>query len=247
MPININDLTVKRTHDLDIYLKENRYDEPKELFKFATDLLIDKKGINFFKGLTICDFGCAAGEFLYHLNSVMPESKLIGVDILEVLLAKAKKFIPDSEFKLGSVLNTSLFAPNSVDISFLVGVHSIFDEFEECFNNLIHWTKPSGSVNIIGTFNPYPVDVLIKYKLSQEEKLNVYESGWNLFSIHSVSNFLENHTKVESFAFEKFEIKIDLPQQVDPVRAWTFKSESKRFLTNGLSVILPVYYLHINL
>ncbi len=100
---------------------------------------------------------------------------------------------------------------------------------------------------VVGSFNPYPVDVLVKYKLSQSKMDNTYESGWNLFSITSVTNFLNEHSKVEQVNFEKFEIGIDLPKQGDPIRAWTFMNDTKRDLTNGLSMILPIYLLQIQL
>ena len=53
----------KRTHDK-LYLKENRYDRPKEMFKFIFKKSFIKKNAN----EVIGDFGCAAGEFLYFLN-----------------------------------------------------------------------------------------------------------------------------------------------------------------------------------
>jgi len=248
MTINKKEETiVKRTHDLELYLNENRYEEPKELFKFISDYIIKEKGLNYFEDLQLCDFGCAAGEFLYHLDICFPKSKLMGVDILEELIFKAGKFVPRSSFTVGSILESNLIESNSIDISFLIGVHSIFDDFQSCFENLINWTKPGGVVYVVGSFNPYPVDVLVKYKLSQSRVDNIYESGWNLFSISSVTNFLNNHIKVEQVNFEKFEIGIDLPKQDDPIRAWTFMNDTNRDLTNGLSMILPYYLLQIQL
>ncbi len=53
-------LKVQRTHDA-FYKEENRYDEPKEMFKFIINNAFDQEETN--SNLTICDFGCATGEF----------------------------------------------------------------------------------------------------------------------------------------------------------------------------------------
>lgn len=137
---------------------------------------------------------------------------------------------------------------NQIDMAFLIGVHSIFDEFETCFNNLIKWTKPGGRVYIVGLFNPSPVDVMIKYKESKDYKSNMYESGWNVFSQKSVSEFLQMNNKVQSFSFKKFEIDIDIPAQKDPIRSWTILDENKkRLIVNGLCLLQPFYLLEIKL
>ena len=52
----------------------------------------------------------------------------------------------------------------------MIGVHPIFDNFESCFANLINWGKPRAEIFICDMFNPFPVDVLIRYKLSENYK-----------------------------------------------------------------------------
>ena len=42
-------------------------------------------------------------------------------------------------------------------------------------------------------FNPFPVDVLIRYKLSENYNSKTYETGWNIFSEKSVSKFLKKN------------------------------------------------------
>jgi SAM-dependent methyltransferase len=238
-------LTVQRTHDA-FYLDENRYSEPKEMFKFIAEHAFVQSESN--SSLSICDFGCAAGEFLYYLNSILPKANLTGVDVMPVLLSKAAKFVPSAEFKEGSVLDGSFGSESLYDKSFLIGVHSIFDEFETCFTNLVKWTKPGGCVYIVGMFNPFPVDVLVKYKESKNYESNMYESGWNIFSQQSVSEFLKKNEKVKSLEFKKFSITIDLPRQADPVRSWTLRDfREDRFIVNGLCLIQPHYLLEIKL
>jgi hypothetical protein len=58
-------MKIIRTHDK-LYLKENRYKKPKEIFKFIYNLI--KKSNHNKNKKVITDFGCAAGEFLFFLK-----------------------------------------------------------------------------------------------------------------------------------------------------------------------------------
>ena len=238
-------MKTRRTHDK-IYLKENRYEKTKEAFKF----IIDKSFTNadFKSKLNICDIGCAAGEFLFYLDSIAPKSNLYGLDVMDSLLHKAKKYVPNSEFRKGSVLDKSIFEKNTFDKIYMTGVHMIFDEFETSLNNLIRWTKPQGSILIMGLFNPFPIDVFIKYKMSKDYLDEFLESGWNIFSQDSISNFLKSKSNIVNHEFIKFEIDINLKKNIDQVRSWTFKdSKNNRIITNGLCIIQYQYLLKINL
>ena len=129
----------------------------------------------------------------------------------------------------------------------MIGVHPIFDNFESCFANLINWGKPRAEIFICDMFNPFPVDVLIRYKLSENYKSKIYESGWNIFSKSSVSKFLKKNRKIKSFYFKTFQMPFDLKPQKDPIRSWTIRSEKKRLMINGLSIIQPQTLLKIKL
>lgn len=234
-----------RTHD-HIYLSENRYKKPKEMFKFIEKKAFKKKEDH--KKKLICDFGCAAGEFLYYLKKKRPGNEYVGTDIRLDLLKKAKKFLPTIKFLKKSVLKKKSFPAKIFHKSFLCGVHPIFDEFEKCFSNLIYWTKNAGEIFIFDMFNPYPVDVLIKYRNSTDyNKRKNYESGWNNFSRKSVSIFLKKQHRVKNFSFHEFEMPFDLKRQKDPVRSWTIKSKNKRLMINGLNIIQPQTLLIIRL
>ncbi len=235
-------MKIKRTHDK-LYLKENRYDKPKEMFKFILKKTFIKKNTN----EVIGDFGCAAGEFLYFLNKKLNNKSLIGIDVRKDLLKKAKKFVPLANFIKGSVEKKNILNKDSVDKAFMIGVHPIFDNFEKSFTNLIYWTKPKGKIFICDMFNPHPVDVLLKYKLAKKTKDNFFESGWNIFSQKSVSLFLKRNKNVKNFSFHKFEMPFDLKPQNDPIRSWTIKSEGVRLMINGISIIQPQTLLIINL
>ena len=78
----------KRLHDI-LYLKENRYKNPKENFKFVMKLI--KQRINKNKKYKLLDIGCANGELLWNLNRQFKNLDLYGLDIRYDLIQKAKK------------------------------------------------------------------------------------------------------------------------------------------------------------
>lgn len=235
--------SIIRTHDR-LYLKENRYDKPKEMFKFIEKIAFKNNKNN----ELVCDIGCAAGEFLYFLKRKHPNSILTGADIRTDLLLKAKRKLPKIKFLKGSVTKKNLFKENSFNKIFLIGVHPIFDNFEPCFANVIKWTKKKGNIFICDLMNPFPVDVLIKYKLTKNYKSSKFESGWNIFSRESISLFLKKNKKVKSFKFYNFEMPFDLKKQKDPIRSWTFKTNrNQRLMFNGLCVVQNQTLLSIKL
>ncbi len=234
----------KRLHD-HIYLKENRYKKTKEMFKFIDKHAFKINQRNYKE--EVCDIGCAAGEFLYFLKGKYPSKFFTGADVRQDLLTKAKRIVKNINLKKGSVLKKNLFKKSKFDKIFMIGVHPIFDNFEGCFSNLIFWGKPRAEIFICDMFNPYPVDVLIRYKLSKNYKSKTHETGWNIFSEKSVAKFLKNNKKVKSFYFKKFEMPFDLKPQKDPIRSWTIKSNGKRLMINGISIIQPQTLLKIKL
>ncbi len=234
---------IQRSHDL-FYLTEDTTDNPKESFKFTTELI--RKYLGTIKGeISIADWGCATGAFPHYLNRQFPDARIIGFEFLESLLDEARNRFPDLQFRHGSLLdsnsNTELF-----DITTVLGVISIWDNVEPVLENLVNWSKKGGKILILGMFNKADVDVYIKYALSSNYESNVLESGWNIVSRSTITRLL-NNLGVESIVFHDFVIGIDLPEHpTDPLRSWTQKSiNGDRFITNGLSLIQPLAILEI--
>ena len=239
----MSELNVKRTHDKEIYLKEDRYAQPKEYFKVIAGLMQESGVMQ--KGSRICDVGCAAGEFLYYLVEQFPMAQFYGYDIVEDLLVKARGKVPRAVFEHGSVLDRNLLEGESFDVIFLLGVHQIFDEFETCIGNVLSWLRKGGRAYIIGLFNPFPIDVWVKYRLVDDPDRLHREPGWNMFSKESVSRFLAGQDV--KFNFHPFEMPFDLlPSEGDLVRTWTFANgDGQRLLTNGLSILCNIEILEI--
>jgi len=236
----------QRTHD-QLYLTAERYDEPKEMFKWIAGHADARGALAAQK--TVVDFGCAAGEFLYFLSRAYPGPEYMGIDVLDVLVEKARTRSPSVSWRAGSVMEPGLLAANTIDTAFLSGVLSIFDDYRPVLDNLISWTRPAGHVFVFGAFNPHPVDVWVKYRSVDEHAESHRESGWNIFSRQSISDYLGGIDKVKDHSFHPFDLPIDLePHPSDPVRSWTFKDEQgMRVSTNGLSLLLNLELLEIRL
>lgn len=238
-----NKTTACRTHDKDLYLNESRYSEPKERDVFVLDLIEELGLIN--DKTSICDFGCAAGEFLHSASKRFPQASMFGYDIVPELVGKAKRMVPDAKIEVGSVEERSLCEEQKFDVSVMMGVLSIFDDYEAVLDNMLFWTNPKGRCIILGAFNPYPADVWVSYRSKKHPKEH-RESGWNIFSQETIGEFLGEHQSVEKYIFHPFRHSIDIEKSNEVDRSWTFKNElGERLLTNGLSLLLELSALEI--
>lgn len=226
-----------REHDK-LYLSEQRYDRPKEAFKFMVRRA-DHRVRTLAPGAIVCDIGCAAGEFAYFLNQHWPEAEISGYDVLPELVERAKEMVPKATFRCGSVLDSTMMAPESADIIFMAGVLSIFDDYRDTLNNVISWLKPGGNAIIFGIFNPSPLDVLIRSRAADAPLQAPWETGWNVFSVASIEAFLLRHAARPQFEFQPFTIPIDLPPNpADPLRSWTTPLQGgERMIVNGLCLV----------
>lgn len=233
---------IVRTHDA-FYIDENRYEKPKQMF---TQIIDDIRKTGGTEQAVIVDFGCAAGEFAYALSKNFTAATIEGYDLLPELIEKARHVVPQAKFFVGSITDSNLCVKGHADFTLCTGVLSIFDAFEPIIDNLLKWTKPGGHVFLQGLFNDWPVDVNIKYNMSDDYGKGVLEAGWNVFSKKSVATWLDKRADVAGFEWNNFEISVDLPRLDDPVRSWTLLDiEGKRVITNGLCLMQPHSILKI--
>jgi len=237
--------TVRRTHDQAIYLAEDRYDDPKEIFKMLGDHVHQVGAPR--PGQVVCDFGCAAGEWLSYLCRRFPGPRYAGYDVVPALLERARGRVPGATFHQGSVLDRMLLPEASVDWAFMVGVHPIFDAFEPSLSNLLWWTRPGGRISILGPFNPFPIDVWVTYRLIDDPDPDHREPGWNLFSKASLARYLDRAVGPGRYTFLPWELPCDLPHHPDdPVRTWTVQDrDGRRLLINGLGLLRRLELLEI--
>ena len=236
-----------RKHDY-FYLKENRYKNVKEVFKFIGSKIFQFKKKNK-SNISIADFGCANGEFQYYLCRKFKKDRIYGFDIIKKLLNKAKKNVPEVKFIHGSILDKKICRKNSFNVTTAVGVLSIFDSFEKTINNLIYWTKPGGKILLHALLNENPVDINLKYSHSKNwkyQKPKFWEIGWNVYSINTIKKYLLGK-KLKNFRFNKFILKKELKKREDTLRSWTVKLNRKKVLINGLNMIQNHYIIEIDL
>lgn len=231
---------IKRLHDK-FYLKENRYNTPKESFKEILKIIKKQKKFKN-KNIQYLDVGCATGELIYFVSKNFKNIKITGLDVMVDLLKKAKKYNPNSIFYKKNINSKKFNLEKKYDLITMTGVISIFDNFETSLNNLRKMMNKDSILIVHGHFNPYPYDVLVKY--TEKDKKNILQSGWNIFSISSLKKYCRD--KKLSISVLPFFIKKRLFQnKKDLIRTWTINYKNKNYFTNGLNLFLSKYFLII--
>jgi ubiquinone/menaquinone biosynthesis C-methylase UbiE len=228
-----------RTADNSIYLNENRYKEPKELFKQAAQLL------NFTttspESCAMLDIGGATGEFLYYIRSIQPHIKLHCVEYSPAMVELSKNVLRQYHISIeeGDANDLKTIADSSYDYVTTLGVTSIFDDFRPSFKEMIRVAKPGGRCMNAMLVNEDDVDVLIKYLNN-----GYAESGWNKFSLKSIRHYLESRKDVTEIQFIKHVMPFDIEKRYDPMRSYTKISEKgERILWNGLNMEISIYFI----
>jgi len=231
-----------RIADDEVYLKENRYEKPKEITKFVVSLF--EKAFDKRKNACVLDIACAAGEFLYYFRKRRPSFNYYGIDISEPLIEKAKKMNPDINLKRHSLLKPPYFDGKKFDVVFCLGTVSIFDDIETTILCILSAAKRDSLVYIGSIFNPHPVDALVVYRPSSINSDDPWQSGFNRFSIQTVNNILK--PIVKSFTWYEHKMPFALKKQDDPMRSWTIMTEQDSYQRiNGIGLLCSTYIVEI--
>lgn len=235
-------LVSKRTADDDIYLKENRYDNTKEIFKEIAEILNLNKNNQFDSNKNLLDIGGATGEFCYYVRKINPFIQLKTIEYSQNMVNVSKDFLKRYKICIeeGDANNLSNVKNDEYDYVTTIGVTSIFDDFQQSFNEMIRVSKNGAKCLNFMLVNELPVDVIIRYVNPKTKEL---ESGWNKFSISNIKHFLENHKNVININFKKHIMPFDLPKSEDLMRCWTEMKDGKRVLWNGLNMEITLYHI----
>ena len=227
----------QRTHD-ELYLREDRSQEPKEYFKFLVELTRNEVGSESSK-LSVMDVGCAGGDFLCYFARCFPDTILNGIDVMKSLVSATRSKLPQAHIAVSDINSPHYAAGTRYDLVYMSGVHTIFSTCESWVQNIEEMLKPTGTAFIFGIFNPLPYDVLVQIRKSGDT--GKYETGWNSIACKTVeSEFIKHNCNIE---FIPWTMPLDIPfNESDPLRSWTTKLDSgENLVTNGTRIIHDFY------
>jgi trans-aconitate methyltransferase len=226
----MKEIETVRTHDK-LYLFEDRKRTPKEYFKF----ILKEINLDAAKDGNILDIGCATGDFLWFLGEQLPNAKLVGLDIDNELIDRAKSEVPNADFVNANIIDAKL--NQKFDLIFMLGVNSIFDRVEDWLDPMERLLRDheKAAIYVFGLFNPEDLDVLIRSRPSSSG--GPWETGWNLFSKKTVRNYCAN--KGWQCSFKDFKLDVDIKKnESDPLRSYTMlMNDNNRLVVNGLQLV----------
>ena len=234
------------------YLKENKSkSNPK--FVFLQLLKILKKNKKKFKRkLVFTDIGCGNGALISFLSDKINHWDFIGTENEKDFIDHCKKNIKNSNFFLDDLRNNPKKKFPLGDVVNLSGVHSHFDDPKIYINGAIKRCNNKGQIIIHGMFNPHNIDVVTRYKKSEDYNYienKVDQTGWNMFSIKTITNILKHNESVNRFNFIKIDFPPSLKIKIDNknlIRSWNQKFNNKNYFINGLNIVQHQYFLIID-
>ena len=217
--------------------KKTNYKKPYERYVFLYAKI--KKFLKTKKILNVLDIGCGNSGFIYYLKERHPNYNYYGIEINQELINLAKKepFLKDITLIKGDARYFKI--DRKFDIVIMAGVLSIFDNFKEALSNMLHHIKPNGRGFVFGGFNSEDIDVIVRCRNNYTHSRR-WESGLNMFSLNTVKKYLLPYVK--GFKISRFELKIKLRKQKDPVRTYTIELKNgKNIIVNGANIINDFY------
>lgn len=206
-----------------VYSDSKEYESPKESFKFVANLIKTHFGD---QPVSILDVGCASGAFLFYAKKNLNIVNSAGMDISDLHIKQALKFLPDTVFIIDDIQQPKTSLKNQFDIVTCLGTVAIFDDLEPILINLLSLVKKGGSLFIHDLINEYPIDVIMRYRTVQKENCSEWKSGLNIHCKQTYENLIEKIDKNAKLSFHPFTMPFKIPQTSDPIRAWTIQTDS---------------------
>jgi SAM-dependent methyltransferase len=203
------------------YLGEQQL-EPKESFRRVVELIAEAHG----KGpLSLVDAGCASGAFVRYALTSLDVRECVGFDRSSEHLARARRDVPNAEFIQDSLPELEHLRGRTFDVCTCLGTVALFDDLESALSALLSLRKPRGSVIIYDLVNDDPVDVIMRYRRSEED--DQWQPGFNVWSAETYRRTLATIDRDLHATFVDFNLPFGLPRSDDPLRAWTIETEQQ--------------------
>ena len=226
---------------------ENRFNKPQLNFKISLDVIKKKYKKN---NIKLLDVGAAECAFAYYLKKNSQNIDVTNLEYDKKLVNFSKKKFPDYKIIHGDINKCKKIKSSYFDTITCLGVISIFDDFRPSINEMLRICKPKGLIIINNMWNAYPIDLNIKIRRSvpvKKDNFKNWESGWNMLSISTISNFLHTSKSVKKFEFFDWYMNVDLKKnKKNLMRAWTVKNKNKkRVHFNGIGRVIDKKFLVI--
>jgi len=139
------------------------------------------KGLKLRPADVVADIGAGTGYFSFRISSLVPQGKVLAVDIqpemLEMIEAvKQEKHIGNVESVLGTDTNPNL-EPSSIDLALLVDAYHEFEYPREMMEAIAQALKPDGQVVLVEYRGENPfVPIKALHKMTQKQVCKEMES-----------------------------------------------------------------------
>ncbi len=225
----------------DVYLAEDRYEEPKEIFKHLAKVI---GGLGLPADAAVLDVGCATGEFLYYLRKLNPAFVCTGLDPSDEMIAQARQRVADVDFVVGSLAESDFFSERRFDLVVCCAVIPYFRDLETPLRNLLAATKRGGFVTLFNTVNEDPIDTHVLYRSADD-----CEGPWLPDCTYSKRTYAKTLARLGyelETAWHPFKMPFALAKQNDLIRAWTFPTAENPYqLVCGTQQLIDLQVLAI--
>ena len=222
--------------ELSPYVRHDRFEQPKEVFKFIANTLARRTDSN--HAYHMADIGCANGELLYYLRQRFAHWRFQGYDLTPEFIAAGRAYPPMA----GIALEVGdLFAlTGTFDIVSFINVMTVMDGAEEPLLKLLSLVNPGGLLLVDGIFNVDDIELRAVFMdNSRPESRGIWRREYSQFSRCSIAAILADRCR--SFDFEEIPMNVDIPRRPEApaINVWTFRDErGRRILTNGTHMML---------
>ena len=140
-----------------------QYDFLNRFLSAGIDISWRKKALSYLKKdnpQTILDVATGTADVAMLAAKILQPKKIIGIDISESMIKKAKENFPDYKFKVGDALDGSTFNPSSfTHILCMYFTIYYFKDKTQFFNNCFKWLMPGGYliVHLVDRHNFDPI------------------------------------------------------------------------------------------